>query len=306
MRVKLYVPDIECDSCIKLIEKKFKHLQGIESTKFGSDFVIVQFDTSLINLNNIKSAIKNLGYRCSENPFDRKNLKERVKHFKENKKKYSVEINAFKYAIYLFLILAGIELVAYLGFLKSIPLPNNFWIWVIYLNISVATLGAAIWHFLTYNEKITCMLGMMVAMTLGMQSGMMIGIIIGATNGFFIGSMVGMLLGVALGGFAGKCCGIMGVIEGMMAGLMGGTMGPMIAIMMISDNLMIFMPFYMAINVAILLGFSYMLFEEIVEGKEEVKRRKIDFSTLASFSLIVTFILIVIILYGPKSALVAF
>ena len=307
MRKKFYVPDIECDSCIKLIEKKFRHLQGIESTHFGKDFVVVNYDESLVTSQNIMTTIKNLGYRVSLTAFERKNFKERYRHWKNNKHKYVVEMNSIKYSLFLFLILTAIELVAYFSFLQSIPnfLASYGW-WFFYLNVSVASLGAATWHFLTYNTKITCMLGMMIGMTLGMQTGMMIGAIIGATNGFFMGAMVGMILGVFVGALTGKCCGIMGIIEGMMAGLMGGTMGPMISIMMLADNLLLFMPFYMLVNVAILLGFSYMLFEEVVEGRDEVKKRTIDFSTLASFAIILSFVLACIMIYGYKSALVAF
>ncbi len=307
MKKKFYVPDIECDSCVKLIEKKFGHLQGIEQTNFSEDSVIVKYDESLLTSNNIIATIKNLGYRVSLQPFERKNLKERYRHWKDNKQKYIVEMNTIKYALFLFLILTGIELVSYFTFLRLMPnfLADYGW-WLLYLNISVASLGAATWHFLTYNTKFTCMVGMMIGMTLGMQTGMMIGAIIGATNGFFMGAMVGMILGVTIGAITGKCCGVMGVMEGMMAGLMGGTMGPMISIMMFADNLLWFMPFYMLVNIAILMGFSYMLFEEVVEGKSDVKKRAIDFSTLVSFAIILTFVLGYIMIYGYKSALVAF
>tara|TARA_Y100000310_G_scaffold196122_1_gene196143 strand:- start:6404 stop:7327 length:924 start_codon:yes stop_codon:yes gene_type:complete len=307
MKTRFYVPDIECDSCIKLIRRKFGQLQGIETVNFGEDFVVVNYDESLLKEENIIASIKNLGYRVSTQPFDRKSFKERVRHFKENKKNYSVEINVVKYAVYLFLILTGVEALAYFGFLSSSTdfLANYGW-WLFYLNISIASVAAGTWHFLTYNTKVTCMVGMMIGMTLGMQTGMMVGIVVGATNGFFVGSMVGMFLGVGIGAITGKCCGIMGVMEGMMAGLMGGTMGPMISIMMFADHLLWFMPFYMLVNVAILLGFSYMLYEEVVEGKNNLEKRKIEFSTLASFSVILTFIIAYIMIYGPKSVLVSF
>ena len=132
----------------------------------------------------------------------------------------------------------------------------------------------------------------------------MLGAVFGATNGFFVGSMVGMLIGVAIGAWAGCGCGVMGWMQGMMAGLMGGTMGPMISIMMFNDHLMLFMPFYIAINVLILWGFSYMVYEEIVEGKR-VERKPYDLLTLASLTLIIGAALSILMVYGPKSILLS-
>jgi copper chaperone CopZ len=306
MRVKVYVPDIECDSCVKILKKGFKHLQGIEDYHFGEDFMVINYDESLIKVENIISAINGMGYRASTKPFDRKSLKQRLRHVKENRNKYSTELNVVKYTFALFGVLLLFELMAYYGFLSDIPnfLSNYGW-WIFYINVSIASLGAAIWHYFSYKAKVTCMVGMMVGMTLGMQSGLMIGAIIGATNGFFMGSMVGMIVGVTIGAYCGKDCGVMGIMEGMMAGLMGGTMGPMISIMMFADHLLWFMPLYMLVNIIILWGFSYMFYEEVVEGKE-VEKRKIDFSTLASFSVVATFVLMYIMIYGLKSALVSF
>ena len=137
-----------------------------------------------------------------------------------------------------------------------------------------------------------------------MQTGMMIGAIVGATNGFFMGSMVGMIVGTIIGVITGKCCGVMGLMEGAMAGLMGGTMGPMITVMMFSDHVLIFMPLYMIINIGIMLGLSYMLYEEIVEGRQVVKK-PLDFNTLAAASVLALIIIGALMIYGPSSALIA-
>ncbi|MCM2325297.1 MAG: heavy metal translocating P-type ATPase [Candidatus Woesearchaeota archaeon] len=303
MKTKIYVPDIECDSCVKLISRKLKNVQGISSTKFSDDSVEISYDDGMVKTDHIINTIKDAGYRASTEPFDRKTLGERWKEFRELKHKYDIERTGLSYVVYAFFILAAIEAVAYFGFFSAIPnFFKDYGIWLFYLNLSVVTLGAATWHFLAYKGKVTCMTGMMIGMTFGMQAGMMLGAVIGATNGFFIGSMVGMLVGNAVGIITGKSGGVMGVMQGMMSGLMGGTMGPMISLMMFSDHLLLFMPFYMIINVAILAGFSYMMYEEVVEGKM-VEKNPIDFWTFISGCIIFTAVMVTIMILGPKSLL---
>ena len=147
------------------------------------------------------------------------------------------------------------------------------------------------------------MSGMMIGMTMGMQTGLMLGSVFGATNGLFIGSLVGLILGVTAGVLTGKCCGIMGIIQGLMAGLMGGIMGPMTTLMLFSDHLLWFMPLFMAVNLVIVWGFSYMIFEEMVENKE-VTKAPISFFKLTLFSIVITAILVMVMVFGIKSPLV--
>jgi copper chaperone CopZ len=300
---KIYVPDIECESCSKLISRKFKDNKEVHSVKVNEDSVDIKHDDALKPETMIKT-IKSIGFRASLQPFDRKNLNERLRDFNENKKKYTIELASLRYSLYIFLILTLLESVAYFGFFRYFPgFVSNYVIWLFYINLSIATIGSAVWHYLAYKVRVTCMTGMMIGMTIGMQTGMMIGSVIGAVNGFFVGAMTGMILGVVAGALTGKCCGIMGILQGMMAGMMGGTMGPMISIMMFSDNLLLFMPFYIAINVFILWGFSYMVLEEMGEGKN-AEKKPIDFMTFASVCIIITFALVMIMLYGPKSFLI--
>jgi len=307
MNKKIYVPDIECDSCSKLIRKSFSDEKGIEKVSVDETSVTVSFNPEIIDLKKIVSKITDLGFRASEQPFERKSFGERLKDFKENKKKYFVERKILTYTGGIFLILLLIEALFYLFFLKAIPnfIENYAW-WIFYLDLTVAVITVGIWHVFAYRAKVTCMVGMMVGMLVGMQTGMMFGAVIGATNGFFIGSMVGMLIGVVVGIITGKCCGIMGIMQGMMAGLMGGTMGPMISVMMFSDNLLWFMPFYMIINILIVWGLSYMLFEEVVEHKKDVVVKPRDFMTVAAYAIIITCVLLLLMVFGPKSALIAF
>ncbi|MBI5797445.1 hypothetical protein HZA98_00895, partial [Candidatus Woesearchaeota archaeon] len=203
----------------------------------------------------------------------------------------------------IFLILSIIQIIAYFFYFKSIPnfISQYAW-WFFYLNISIATLATALWHYMSYKAKTTCMLGMMVGMTLGMQTGMMLGAILGATNGLFMGALIGLIFGVSVGVISGKSCGIMGIMQGMMAGLMGGIMGPMTTLMLYSDHILWFMPLYIIINVLIIWGFSYMIFEEMVEDKE-VKKHPISFIKLLLFSILIMAIFVLIMLYGIRSPL---
>ena len=150
-----------------------------------------------------------------------------------------------RYGIMTFLILILLESIAYVGFLKNIPgFISHYGLWILYLDISVASIGMSIHYILSYKSQAPCMTGMMVAMTIGMQIGMMLGAVVGATNGYFVGAMVGMILGSIGGiitGFVSKST--MSWMQGLMSGIMGGTMGPMISVMMFTDHIQIFMPF---------------------------------------------------------------
>ena len=303
MKTKIYVPDIECESCVKVLEKRFAKVPGIIETKFSLDALDISYDEQKINLHQMIQLIKDVGYRASEHPFERKTLKERGREFLEKKAKYEVEHKLIPYTILVFSLLTALQVIAYIIYFKNSPLflEKYSW-WLFYLNISIATLGTALWHYLSYKAKITSMLGMMIAMTLGMQTGMMLGAIIGATNGLFLGAVIGLILGVSLGIFTGKSSGIMGVMQGMMAGLMGGIMGPMTTLMLYSDHLLWFMPLYMIVNILIVWGFSYMIYEEMVENKE-VKKEPIALSKLLGGTTILMAILFSFIVYGIRSPL---
>ena len=171
--------------------------------------------------------------------------------------------------------------------------------------LSIALIMPAVRQLNAYKEM-ACMSGMMVGMTIGMISGFLLGFFTSSTNGIFYGGFFGVLVGIFMGVWLGKCCGIMGIMEGMMAGLMGGTMGPMITLMMLSDNLVWFMPFYIIVNMIILLGLSYMLYEEVVENRTDIKKQPVSFSVFALLSTFAVLVLIYIMLYAPKSAAIGF
>ncbi|MBI2668643.1 hypothetical protein HYX14_02260 [Candidatus Woesearchaeota archaeon] len=237
---------------------------------------------------------------------DRTPVPQRIQEFVSDRAKFHLEWQMLQYMGLTFLLLLLLAAVLYVAVWKDLP---RFWtkqgIWILYLIITVVFTGGAIWHLKAYRAKIDSMTGMMIGMTVGMQTGMMLSVIIGSTNGMFMGGLLGMVFAVAMGVYTGKCCGIMGILQGAMAGVMGGTMGPMIALMMRNDHILWFMPPFMIINVLILLGMSYMLYEEVVEKTEKIEKTPMDFGTFFSYCLIVTIVFGLVISFGYKSAFVA-
>jgi len=304
MKTKIYIPDIECESCSRLLEKKMTHIDGVEDYEIHPDSMDIKYDHDMIKAEDLVTAIEDLGFRASVRPFERKTFKERLKDFKENPKKYSMVTKALLYGLATFAILLVLQAIAYIGFLNSIPdfLSHYTW-WLIYLDLSVASIGATIWYISSYKGTVTCMTGMMIGMTVGMQAGMMIGAVVGGTNGFFTGAMIGMTIAVIAGTITGAVCGIMGAVQGMMSGIMAGTMGAMITVMMFTDHVFVFMPYYIALNVLVLLGLIYLFYEEVVEGKKVERKKSYDFVSLAAACVIVTAIITMIMIYGPKSPL---
>jgi hypothetical protein len=158
------------------------------------------------------------------------------------------------------------------------------------------------WYYESYSGYVSCMASMMIGMTLGMQTGMMLGSVFGAVNGYFIGAMIGMILGTLIGLVTGTDS-VMGMIQGMMSGLMGGTMGAMITVMMFTDHVLLFMPFYIIINLAILLGFIYMYHEEVIKDNNDVVKKDLSISLFVVICVVAALIFSAIMIYAPKSIL---
>lgn len=307
MKTKIYIPDIECDSCVRVIEKKIGHVPGIKGYNVSHDSMDVTFDEHSIRPDEIVTAVEDMGFRASVRPFERMSFRERWNDFKKNHAKYALIRKAFSYAAWTFVILAVLQLIAFGGLLSS-SIPDfltKYGMWLAYLDISIASLGASIWYMAAHKGNVTCMTGMMIGMTVGMQAGMMIGAVVGGTNGFFTGAMVGMTVAVVAGTLTGAVCGVMGAVQGLMSGIMAGTMGAMITVMMFTDKVGVFMPYYIALNVLVLIGLVYLFYEEVVEGKKDVKKVPADFVTFASACVVIAAVLTAIMIYGPKSPLFA-
>jgi hypothetical protein len=277
-------------------------MKGIHSFTIQKESIDIDYDTKQLKEEELLKAIHNKGYRASFSVFGKKKFSERCDEFFTDREKYALEYKMLSYALLSLLLLLLIQyILCYFFYHEPQPFFTIYSWWIFYLDLSIVTIGAAIWHYHAYKAQITHMVGMMTGMTIGMVSGLLISTIIGATNGMFMGAMVGIVIGVSVGALNGKCCGIMGIMEGMMAGVMGGTMGPMIALMMKYDHILLFMPFFMLINIAILWGLSYMLYEEVVEENPKIEKKPLSFFVFFLGCLIMSFILGFIIIYGYKS-----
>jgi len=122
----------------------------------------------------------------------------------------------------------------------------------------------------------------------------------------FVGAAFGMFTGMAIGAWCTRTCGVMSVLEGLMGGLMAGLMGAMTTVMLINENLLLFMPLLIGSCALILGGMSYMIYREHMENREEIaKLDRYDMLTYLSAMFVFTIIVTIIIIWGPKSVLVA-
>jgi hypothetical protein len=111
-----------------------------------------------------------------------------------------------------------------------------------------------------------------------------------------------MAVGMALGYYTGRYCGVMGVMEGIMGGLMAGTMGAMLSVMMVFDHLVPFLFILTAVEGALLIAFSYMLYKE--HGNMTPEMVKIDGTGFIIMALAIDLALTVVFIFGPKAGTV--
>ena len=221
------------------------------------------------------------------------------------KKEKLFEKEVLEVALFTFVGLFLLFGVFYKFYFSALPDFTTKYLWYFFYTIIVVIANAtAIYHLKAYRNAVTCMTGMMIGMTIGMITGFSLGYLVGATNGMFIGTVYGILLGVVVGIWCGKCCGIMGIMEGAMAGLMGGSMGAMLSVMMLSDHILLFTPFFILVCIGILFGLGHIVFKEHALSEEKIIK-PYPLSLFFVICFIVTTITILLMLYGPKSILVS-
>lgn len=196
------------------------------------------------------------------------------------------------------LLLFGLFYIVRFRYIDSF-LPNYGFL-IFFSILSYAAILPAIRYVHAYKE-FPCMSGMMIGMTIGMVAGFLPGFYVGATNGMFYGSVFGMAVGIILGASNGKCCGIMGVMEGIMAGFMGGLMGAMSSVMMLNDHLREMSVIVFIISAIILLGLTYMVYRET--RAMQVTPRQVDVFFTIFWSVLLTFITLMLMVFGPRSFL---
>ncbi len=207
--------------------------------------------------------------------------------------RHALEHRAVIYSLVILGVLGLLQFSAYLVF----PNLASYWVWLIYIDLAVISIGAAAWHVASHKGGLACMPGMMVGMTFGMQTGLMVGAIVAANNGLIVGAFAGMISGMAAGVYNGRDFGMMGIMEGLMAGMMNGIMGAMIGIMFFFDNILLFMPFFIAANLIIMWGLSLLVFEQH-SGQE---KKPAPFAGLLIFCIAASALLAALIVAGPRT-----
>lgn len=306
-KLKLRISGMHCESCEKTLKRAISKVDHVENInlKYSNEIAEITYNPE-INLDKLIEVIRGVGYDATPLNGDITEIKNpKFSHYINSllDKKNEVEGSIIKNALLIFVILLGLETIAYYGFFQNIP---NFWsnsgYYIIFLVISVVLSAIAIWHIKSYGDNFSCMTGMMIGMTIGMVSGFLIGLIVGATNGMFIGTIAGIIVGMSVGTWTGKCCGVMGVMEGMMAGLMGGLMGAMTSLMMLNDHLKAIIPILVIASSVILIGLDYLVYKETT-GIQIRKINKQSMITFLTYCFVVTMALTWLMVYGPRAIL---
>jgi copper chaperone CopZ len=204
-------------------------------------------------------------------------------------------------------VIGSAALMLLFAFAAYIFLPSSFSFLITYLPLLVLLVFGVLmimfsyYHVRCYRKNLTCANGMMVGMTVGMMSGFLAGAIVGATNGMFIGSVVGMALGILPGFLLGRYCGVMGAMEGIMAGIMAGTMGAMLSVMMINDNLILFLYMLFGLCAIMIGGLSYMMHREA--GPASRDELNVKFAEFALMAFALSLLIIEIMAYAPRNGI---
>lgn len=303
----IYVAGMTCSACEKLVTRAVESVGGkVHAIDARNGVATVDYPAG--SLAGLKSAIASAGYELLEEngkvartePFERE-IGSFAKKLLAGDKELLAERRLLLMSFASLVMLSFIGFFFYLFVFRALPGFSVRLPYLLYAALSSVAVAAAIAHYHSHRFSFTCMEGMMVGMTIGMAAGFLFGAVAGATNGMFVGSVFGMAVGMLAGAYCGRCCGIMGVMEGMMAGLMSGTMGAMLTVMMLNDNLSLFMPLFVASCLAILAGLTYMVYSSA--GKRE-EGALMGFPGFFALCLLFAAAASAVILFGPRSGLV--
>lgn len=302
---ELKLKGMSCGSCETLIERTITQNEG-ELSEIDANQGKVKLRCSESKIEEIKQKLAEKGFMEKKSEDHERGKTERIFGYLssiiQGKPQTAVESRLAEYVIgssAVMMILAAIIFVMYPASLQSI---RPYMPLLVLLYGGVVMVLFSYYHIKCYWRNMTCTNGMMIGMTVGMMSGFLAGALAGATNGMFIGSVIGMGLGIAPGLALGRHCGIMGAMEGMMAGIMAGTMGAMLSVMMLNDNLILFLYLLFGLCAVMIGSLSYMMHREA--GETPVKEFKVKFINFFLVALIVTIFMLMIMMYGPKNGLV--
>ncbi len=300
----LRLSGMTCGACEKVIERVVQKNGGTVD-EVDANTGTVRFHSQQERLDAIRGELAIKGFRERDGAEDRGDPARvfgYVRSIIAGEQHVELENTLLNYAIgsAAFLIFSGSFI--YGSLLDAFGTPIRAVSMLLFVVAAAVLTAYSYAHMSAYRKWMSCANGMMVGMTTGMASGYMVGAVLGATNGMFIGSVGGMAVGIAIGLALGRFCGIMGAMEGMMAGLMSGTMGAMTTVMMINDNVIAFMYLLVGVCAVIIAGLSYMMFREA--GPAPAGGYRGGFAVFAWMSVALSAMMLLVMIYGPKSGVV--
>ncbi len=298
--VQLPIQNVSCDACAKVIGRVLKRFDQATFVSVSPDAQTLTITCQEDDLGSIKEKLREYNY-LNEEESTRPHFSYTVQRIIQNHPSFQAENELLTRTIILF----GVLFVT-LGAMYFFWFPQNalfiqLWPILALIPVGIAINAGALLHVRQLCHHFTCTNGMMTGMIIGMISGFMSGALIGATNGMFVGSLTGMTVGMGASAYAVRKTGIMGILEGLMAGLMAGTMGAMLSVMMMTDNLILFLYILFVACTLILGGMSYFMLKEI--GPIHDERKEIALFPLALISVLVLMVVVTLVFFGPKSAI---
>ncbi|MCX8166297.1 MAG: chloride channel protein [Candidatus Micrarchaeota archaeon] len=287
---------IACTACTNLIYKTAKKYNSeVKDIKNSLNIIVVDSPSESLYLQLKNELQQKFNSNLEFHDF--------VKNTITKNKGYETEFMFLIFGLITTIVLLG------LGFaimLLTKSLPTNFYS---YLIITLLAFGVSSSNFISeycrkYEDHVDCNTAMMKGMTMSMTTGIITGSVIGATNGMFIGSLFGSILGTVYG-IKNSCKYAMAYIESLLGGFMGGTMGAMTSVMLISDNITIFLPLTVIIMIVVQALLAYLLkkdFEALLSFKEAMfQTKKTNLIKIMIYSILLFMTIIYIISYLPKS-----
>jgi copper chaperone CopZ len=300
----LSLSGMTCGACEKVIERVVQNNGGTVE-EVDANKGVLRFRSPEGSIEGIRKELAQRGFRETDASEERGNPARVVAYIRSvvaGEQHVKVENTILNYAIgsSAALLVSGSFL--YGTMLEAFGSPLRAASLLLFVVAAAVLTAYSFAHMSAYRRWMSCTNGMMVGMTTGMASGYMVGAILGATNGMFVGSVGGMAIGIAIGLSLGKSSGVMGAMEGIMAGLMSGTMGAMTTVMMVNDNVIAFMYILIGVCAVTIGGLSYMMFREA--GPTPREGYQGGFAVFAWMSIALSAMMLLVMIYGPKSGIV--
>ncbi len=296
--IQLPIRNVSCEACEKVIGRFLKRFSQAKIESISKDAQTLVITCQENDVGTIKEKLREYNY-LNEDRNPNHHFSYILQKIVQNHPGFQAEHELLTNTVILFGLLFVVLGSTYLFWFTQNASFLKLWPVLVLIPVGIAINAGALLHVRQLCHHFNCTNGMMAGMIIGMMSGFMSGALIGATNGMFVGSLTGMMIGMSASAYAVRKTGVMGILEGLMAGLMAGTMGAMLSIMMITDNLVLFLYILFTACTIILGGMSYFMIKEI--GPIHDERRNVELFPLALMSILVALVFITLALFGPKS-----